>query len=183
MPSVYRVLRDAEYQYLESVDTDRWLSERKASWRFDGTPVGDTWTPLEMYVREPLLKKPDIWACSDALIFEPHAVDVLQTFLDQSGEQFALPFEDRVLTVLNVTYVLNCLNKEKSDYDLELPHIIDDYAFFADRLDYSLFKIPETRHSQILVVEGLAAPGDEFKAIVESYGFAGLRFDRLWSSD
>lgn len=184
MPTVYRIFTDDDFQSLESVDKDAYLKARKDGWKFDGFPVGNAWQPLEMYVRQPTRKKPDIWGLANTLAFEPHAREILQLCLDQSGEQLKLPFEGRELIVLNVTYVIDCLDKDASDYDPDLPHMIDEYVFHQDRLDYSLFKIPETRmSSEILTVEGLASPDDEFKPLVEKHGLKGLRFKKLYSWD
>jgi hypothetical protein len=38
-------------------------------------------------------------------------------------------------------------------------------------------------HGEILTVEGLASPDDEFKPLVEKYELKGLRFEELWSSE
>ena len=143
-------------------------------------PVEGKWEKLEVYVRQPTLKKPDIWQLANTLALEDKAAAKVQLCLDQAGQQFQLPFAGRKLIVLNVTYVIDCLNKKKSEYDPDLPHMIDKYVFHADRLDYSLFKIPQTQHGEILTVEGLASPDDEFKPLVEQHGLKGLRFEELW---
>ena len=183
MPTVYRVLTDDAFQSLEPANMDAYLRARKSSWRYDGVPVADSWQPLEMYVRRPTLKKPDIWGVANTLAFEPEAAAVLQLCLDQSAEQLKLPFEGRELIVINITYVLECLNKVASEYDPDLPHMIDEYVFHQDRLDYSLFKIPETRMSEILTVEGLASSEDEFKPLIEKNNLNGIHFRKLFSWD
>ena len=78
--------------------------------------------------------------------------------------------------------MIDCLDKERSEQEPGVPQMIHKYAFRADRLDYSLFKIPETRHGEILTVEGFASPQDEFKPLVEKHGLKGLRFEKLWST-
>ena len=176
MISVYQVLPDAHYQYLEPVVRGTY------PWRFDGSPIEDRWKPPEMYSREPMLEKPDIWGIPYSLAFEAHAMRYLGIFLDQTAEQFVLPFEGRELIVPNITYVLNCLDTKRSRIDPVLPHVIHDYVFHAERMDYTFFKIPQTRHSQILTVEGLSGPDDEFKSVVEKYDIKGLKFRKLWSS-
>jgi len=181
MPSVYRLWTDDKFQSLEPADMQAYLQARRKTWKFDGFPIGELWTPLQAYVRRPTLKKPDIWGIANTVAFEPKAASILQLCLDQAGEQFKLPFEDRNLVLLNVTYVIDCLDKQHSDFDPDLPHIIEHHAFHADRLDYSLFKIPETRASEILTVEGLSSPNEEFKPLVEKYGLKGVRFEEIWS--
>ena len=182
MPTVYRVLRDARYQRLEPVNKDDFLNASKNGWAFDGTSHADDWEPLEMFVREPMLDRPDVWQIAGSFAFEDHAADIVQLCLDQTSEQFKLPFEDRILIVPNVTYVIDCLDKHQSDYDEELPHMISEYSFHEDRLDFSLFKIPETRMSELLTVEGVSSPDEEFKPLIEKHGLKGLQFQEIWTS-
>lgn len=183
MPTVYRVLSDSNYQKLEPANKDEFLQARKKGWSFDGKSHSHDWEPLEMFVREPMLDKPDIWQVFKTFAFEQCAVEIVQSCLDQTCEQLKLPFDNRVLIVPNVTYVLNCLDKEHSEYDEDLPHIIDRYVFHEDRLDYSLFKIPETCLNEILTVEGISASENEFKPLVEKHGLKGLKFKPIWTSD
>jgi hypothetical protein len=183
MPTVYRIWTDDRFQSLESTDAHEYLDARRGSWKFDGSPVSDVWKPLEVYIRRPKLRKPDIWGIADTFAFEDEAAAEVQLCLDQAGEQLQLPFQKRTLIVLNVTYVIDCLDKQRSNFDPDLPHIIDQYVFHSDRLDYSLFKIPETCMSEILTVEGIASPDDEFKPLVEKHRLKGLRFEKLWSND
>jgi hypothetical protein len=184
MATVYRIWIDDGYQSLESVNSDAYLAARKKTWKFDGHPVEGKFEKLEVYVRQPTLKKPAIWGLADTLAFEDDAAAKVQLCLDQAGQQFKLPFQGSKLIVLNVTYVIDCLDEAKSEFiDPDLPHMIDKYVFHADRLDYSLFKIPETMSGEILTVEGLVSPDDEFKPLVEKHGLKGLRFEELWSSE
>jgi hypothetical protein len=180
MVSVYELRGQDDYQALDAVDFEEFRKEWDQSWKFDGTPVANIWKPLEMYVRQTNLKKPDIWAIANTFAFERAAAKVVQLPLDQSAEQLILPFDGRKLVVANVTYVIDCLDKEKSIYDPDLPHLIEKYVFHLKRLDYSLFKIPQ-HPGIILTVEGLASPDDEFKPLVERHGLKGLYFEKLWS--
>jgi len=182
MATVYKIWADDDYQALDSVNYEAYSAARKKTWKFDGYPIDGKFEKVEMYVRQPTLKKPDIWELANTLAFEDGAAAKVQLCLDQAGQQFKLAFAGRKLVVLNVTYVIDCLDKMLSVYDPDLPHMIDKYVFHEDRLDYSLFKIPETQHAAILTVEGLASPDDEFKPLVEKHGLKGLRFEELWSS-
>src|SRR5262245_5840556 len=179
--TVYQIWAAEGFQSLEPVDCDTLLAMTKTIWKFDGTPIGQSWKPPELYVQFPLLKEPDIWQFYRSFAFSEKACAKLQRFLDRAGEQLPLFYEGRKLTLLNITYCLNCLDKTRSVYDPDLPHMIDDYVFRRDRLEYSLFKIPEQRHGNWFCVEGLAAPDDEFKATVEKHGLTGLRFTKVWS--
>ena len=186
MPTVYKLWGDGDCQALNTVnfeDYNRESSSKKTgiqTWSFDGTRVRKAWKPLEVYVREPRLIKPEIWPLVNTFALERDAAVILQLPLDQSCEQLVLPFEGRKLIVMNVTYVLECLDTKKSVFDPDLPHDIDEFVFHADRLDYSLFKIPQNSY-MTFTVEGLASPDDEFKPLVEKHGLKGVRFQKVWS--
>ena len=181
MPTVYRIVPAVdEFQYVLADN-----SKDLAKYAFDGTPVADKWEPPKCYVPFPTRPEADFWGCflrNDLFAAARHTADIVGTFVDQSCEALPLPLSDRELMIFNVTHVLNCLHTENSQYDPELPHIIDVYAFHEARFTHSLFKIPQTRMSEVLCVEGLASPDDEFKGVVKSHGLTGLRFEEIWSS-
>ena len=156
MPAVYQVLRDARFKRLEPVDKKLFLKAADDSWAFDGRRVGESWQPLEMFAREAMLETPNVWQVSHTYAFDKVAVALVQMCLDQAGEQLPLPYESRDLVVLNVTNVIDCLDRKNCEYNDNLPNLINKYAFHADRLDYSLFKIPEMRKTALYTVEGLA---------------------------
>lgn len=183
MPTVYRVLPENNFQDLEPEDYEAFSAARKTTWKFDGKSVGGRWKPLEVYVRETTLKKPDVYALMHTFAFEEAAAKKVQVCLGPSCEQFRLPFEDRHLILINVTHVIDALDKKKSVFDPDLPHVIDAYAFRADRLDHSLFKIPQTALSDIYTVEGLGSPDEEFKPLVDKLGIKGLCFAEVWRSE
>ena len=84
--------------------------------------------------------------------------------------------------VANITYVIECLDKKNSVYDPQFPHIIDKYVFHIDRLDYSLFKIPQ-HPGIIFTVQGLTSADHEFKPLVEMHSLKGLHFEKVWSDE
>jgi hypothetical protein len=182
MLSVYRVDADLEkYQYLMAEDIGA-----LTKYRFDGSSIESEWTPPSSYCANPKKARPDFWGCfANAAIFAVplEVAPKVITFLDQSCE--TLPFEADCgkFLLCNVTCVVNALDKKRSHHKKGLPHWINKYAFHANRFEYSLFKIPETAMSEVLCVEGLADPFDEFKGRVEKEGLKGLRFKKLWSGD
>ena len=183
MVKVYRVSAADEFQDLHCEEYDEYAALRDAGvWAFDGRPVGKKWKPIELYAEHRNLPKPDVWGFMHTLAFEDAAAAKVQICLDQSCEQLKLPFEKRKLIMINVIHVVECLDKKKSEFDPDLPHIIDKYVFREDRMDYSLFKIPQTARRDIYTVEGLASPDEEFKPLVEKHGLKGLHFEELWSS-
>ncbi len=151
---------------------------------FDGYSLKDCWKPpRNVYSPYPLMIAGDFWwfASCNTLAATKKTAELIMPVLAASCELLPLSCNRRKLFALNVTYVVNCLDKKKSR--LALPHLIVEYAFRPKRLGVSLFKIPETRKMEILCVEGAAAPLDEFKGAVEHYGLTGLRFEKLWSSE
>jgi hypothetical protein len=179
MLSVYRIVPDWDkYRFFNSDD------EALLKWRFDGKPIGTQWQPLNVYVPYPLHIEGDFWGCfqrNAIFAVTPERRGSIESFLDQSCEQLPLEYEGRVFTIANVTHVVNCLNKKRSQYDPEFPDLIEQYVFHPRRFEFSLFKIPETRMKDVLCVEGIAGPEDEFKGAVEKYKLKGLRFDLLWT--
>jgi hypothetical protein len=180
MLSVYRVLADLDkYQFVAPDD-----SKVIADYSFDGRRLRDAWKSPEVYVPHPLSAKGDFWGCfwhSEIFAVTLEAAQKVVTFLDQSCETLPLYYQEGKLLICNVINVLNCLDKKNSRHKPGIPDWIDNYVFHPRRFEYSLFKIPETRMSEVLCVEGIAAPGDEFKGRVESLGLTGLRFQRIWA--
>jgi hypothetical protein len=183
MVSVYRIVPAVgSYRALQADDVAALMK-----FRFDGTPLRDGWHPPDVYVHGPRLQEGHFWGClfSAAVLAVKHEVaEKIVTFLDQSCETLPLVAEEEGPFILvNVISVVNCLNKKKSRHKRGLPHWIDEYAFHANRFEYSVFKLPETGMSEILCVEGLVAAEDEFKGTVEKYGLTGLKFEQLWRGD
>ncbi len=96
-----------------------------------------------------------------------------------------LPFKDKLYHVLNVTECVNVLDDHKTEWLYENGiGPIKKYAFHAGRLtEAPLFKIPETCRSEILTLEGIKDPEDEFKGRVERLGLKGLIFEEIWSNE
>jgi hypothetical protein len=105
-----------------------------------------------------------------------------------AGELLPLPHEGREYTVLNVTECINCLDQDASQWSLnpstgERVRLVR-YAFHRDRFSESpIFKIPETCRAEVLVVEGLLDPEDEFRSVVRRAQLRGLIFEQLWEDD
>ena len=100
-----------------------------------------------------------------------------------AGELLPLPYQGQEYTLLNVTECINCLDEEHTEwvYHLGTKIQIAKYVFHPDRFSEStIFKIPQTRRGEILTVEGLKDPEDEFKYVVEKEGLKGIEFEMLW---
>lgn len=182
MISVYRVIPDVNhFQYV--LYDDEW----EASLRMDfGNEIGAAWEPpASAYIANPKKPAPDFWGCfsfqSGFGMRLPITQDIV-TFLDQSCEGLPFMTEDgEEFIYFNVTYVANALDKKRSRHKPDLPGWIEPYAFHPRRCDFSLFKIPQTGMAEVLCVEGLASPHDEFKGRIEELGLKGFKFQKLWS--
>lgn len=191
MLSVFRVSADIEsFPYLITKDCQGFL----ARFPFDGMPLPGSsdqyFAPRDLKVPPFRWSRegdqlPDV-ACicgaTHALAFNPSIRPKVQTFLDQAGQQFEIPLSDGTVMIgLNVTNACNVLNKADSSFGEDDSKSIEQYVFHARRLNYSLFKLPETRFSELLCVQGIRAACDEFRPTVSRKRISGLKFDLLWS--
>jgi hypothetical protein len=182
MISVYRVIPDLDkYQYVLEDDPQAMMK-----YQFDGSEIGVQWQPPRCYKANPRKPRPDFWGCfmnNSVFAITSEIERKADMFVDQSCE--TLPFEtddgDKFY-LCNVTCVVPALDTKRTRHEEGLPHAIDEYVFLSNRFDYSLFKIPETAMSEVLCVQGRAAPEEEFKGTVEKYGLKGFEFKKLWSS-
>ncbi len=154
----------------------------------DCRPRAGTWSPPPVIVLDPFLEEGDFYQFDPGiLITSPRATDVLRGELELAGELLPLPYKGKEYTVLNVTECIDCLDQEGSKWlrtSLGEEIYPLEYSFHKHRFtESSLFKIPETHKSEILVVEGLKDPEDEFRYIVESAGLKGLIFQEIWSDE
>ena len=147
---------------------------------------GEGWIPPSVFIFEPRLEQGDFYQFGVAsLIAGPHATGVLRGLFEEAGELLPLPHDGREYTLLNVTNCINCLDHERSEWLLTADGeriYPTRYMFHRDRFAESpLFKLPETCRREILVVEGLRDPDDEFRAVVARAGLKGLIFQEIWS--
>jgi hypothetical protein len=183
---VYRVMPDVNnFQKLFPDDDKVWQTQTLL---FDGTPRGPAWQAPRVSVLEPLLAKGSFLSLtSGALVVDATACMAILGLLEACAELLPLPYKDETLQIVNVTRCVNVLDEDHTKWVLGKSTgqriRIEKYAFKRSRLtEAPLFKIPETRRGEILTVEGLKDPEDEFKFNVESKGLSGLLFQELWDS-
>lgn len=182
---VFRVKKDVRhYQYF--------LTEREEDALMlimDCTPISDRWIPPPVFIFEPKLKAGDFFQFSSSvLITSPRATELLRTHLEMAGELLPLPYQGQEFTLLNITECINCLDYQNSEWVTDeqtgTALWLKKYAFHRHRFtESSLFKIPETSRSEILLVEGLHEPEEEFRAIVQREHLEGLIFEELWCDE
>ena len=174
MLTVYKLYLDDQYQHLLIEDL-----EFIDKFRFEGKTLRKVWSPPAVYSPAPKLRVPDFW---DLVPINSFALSqrLFSTLplLQRTGELLPLKFEDSDVHVFNVTNVVDCLDKKKSVYNIDLARV-KEYAFKPKRFSQSICRVPEA--PDLLAVEGLVPPEQELRAIVEKRKLKGLIFDKVWS--
>jgi hypothetical protein len=183
MKRVYRVDFDLTDFGLLAVDGE--LSDYLDLLTLDGTSKADVWVPPPVFAPYPRRRRPDLWhllGCA-TLVCGGDVARMLEPHFSEAGEVLPLPFEDDVLSLLNITEDLDCLDPAQSyDHRADGKYfgIPDRYVFHAHRLPGPmLFKIPQTDVAEVLCNEDSSSSGG-FRALVENYGLTGILFELLW---
>lgn len=181
---VYRIQHDVNnFQYFLPEDPNIWQTDMLT---MNCSSKIKKWVPPKVYSYKPHLKIGDFWNLGTGmLVTTAKATKILATFLEMSGELLPLPYQEEEFTILNITECINCLDHTNTKWvygeTTGAKIRIEEYAFHPDRFSEStIFKIPETCKTQILVIEGLKNPEDEFKHIVEETGLLGIDFEQIW---
>src|ERR1035441_5155480 len=175
---IFRIrLNSNEFQSFLPADTSIWRTE---ALRMDCKPKLAEWKAPEIYIHNPKRERGNFFhLCSGAFVTDSAATEGLRSVLEMAGELLPLVHKGSPFFLLNVLECVNCLDLQNTTWvtgkTTGARIRILEYQFNAQRLSEStLFKIPETAASEVLCVEGLKDPEDEFKAQVEGSGFKGL---------
>lgn len=177
---VYRIENDVNhFQYFlpqRSEDVSPLLT--------DCTPKGTNWISPPVYIYKPRKKAGDFYNFDwNAVITSPRATVALYSHLSEAGELLPLFYRGDQFAFLNVLQCVDCLDLHLSERQ---PGHYTKYVFRSDQLaqmQSTIFKIPQTRQSEVLVVEGLRDPEEEFRYTVEMAGLQGLLFTELWHGE
>lgn len=180
MLTVYRVrVATQRYQYFETED----MQFREKVWpRFHSDTLEDEWDPPAFYNAMPKKKEGHFIGFLGGRVFAVaqetlDAHPMLDTFFEQCGELLPFKDKDRNLFAFNCTNCINALDDKKAVLSMTRTRI-EKHAFIPARLQFSLFCVPEDR--DLLCVEGMSAPHDEFKGYVEQQKLKGLMFEEVW---
>ena len=152
----------------------------------DCRPKLPNWKAPEICIFNPKRERGDFFhLCAGGPAVAEPAVERLRDSLEMAGELLPLTYNGSTFFLLNVLECANCLDAHRTEWVIGKKTgnriRILKYHFDARRFTEStLFKIPETSSSDILCVEGMKDPSDEFKAQVETAGLKGLVFEELW---
>lgn len=160
---------------------------------FEGKSCLEEWKklPTSMHDTNPKLPWTDFLRFLTNNLVMTSEVKSMLEHLDADYEWLKLPFNEKDIFVLNILYPIDCFDEENADctyFEFNGVKEVDrvkKWSFHKARLDEnkSLFKIPEMLSQDIFCTEGFLPPEKEFKHIVESNGFTGLKFIEVWSDD
>ena len=179
---VFLVRTDSDrYQYFQTARDDEYMRLMG-----DGSPLGATWSPPEVYVPYPRHPQGDfLSASSSLLIADQHAVAALRPFFEQAGEILPLPYKGAEYSVINVTVKADALDMDKTYPDKDDRPLFHEthFVFRPDQLPASvLFKMPTLDGgNSIYLWEGGRPANQEFRAVYERTGLKGLIFQELRS--
>ncbi len=147
------------------------------------------WLSEGWYIYNPIDASSNFYSIPAATLIFDEAVyeSDLYTLLEKSGEVLPVTIDDRYYYFLNVTACINTLNKEKTTHFLYPDGSkgrLKDYVFLPKRIGGNpLFKIPETRKTEVLCFEGVVDPQDEFKYTYDKLGLTRLEFVEIYDSE
>lgn len=150
----------------------------------DCTPKAIGWSPPSVYIHEPRHKAGDFYNFElDHVITNPQATVALYAHLIAAGELLPLFYQDEQFTLLNVLQCVDCLDHKLSERQPGhyIKHVFQSHLLA--QVQSTIFKIPQARKSEVLVVEGLRSPEEEFRYTVEAAGLRGLLFTELWHDE
>lgn len=187
MATVFRVRPDVDqYQYF----LPKYYEEVVAGMlEFDCKSRISNWSPPSMEMHDQNLLYGSFFQFSLTYwILNANTVEILGDYIYNAGELLPFRSTQQQYYILNVTNCIDCLDAEESEWFVDK---VDGsriyptrYRFRIERMTNApIFKIPETKRTEIFIHEGLLNPGVEFRHFVETHELAGLIFEELWRSD
>lgn len=185
--TVYEIVCDVNnFQSFAAVDekiaTEVMVNEQ-ALLRFDGRSKEEGWTPPEVKILKPRLKRGDFFALvPGTFVASPEAWEKAAMFLEMAGEILPLPYQGHEYGILNITDCRDCLDEQKSTWAKMSFGKMLRKPYFAPNLfgESSIFKLPQ-HPGRIYCYEASRDPESEFKAFVEKEKLTGLSFREVWS--
>lgn len=149
--------------------------------RFEGTPFGKEWTPLEVTAADEddeLALLGDHALLGTIPVFSERAAVALSDVLRTNGELLPLVYSRRPYFAYNVTTVVNALDEQHSKvnrFSSGQVMSVDQYVFRSEYLDgRTIFKIPQLPRAFVFVTQ-------EFADQVEAARLSGFEFHAIWS--
>ena len=174
---IYKLWSDHTYRAFETKEKDGYKV-----FCFKGELV-DNWSEVELFPSSHHTEEGkamgDVYPVEvSAVVINEKCYKLIKPYIKDSVQVLNAKNKSEKLYVLNVTKVIDCLDKETSVLKL-FPSSgrimrVEKYAFYRDFLkDTFIFKIPEEVHTHPYVTE-------EFKTIIEQNGIKGFKFVPVW---
>jgi hypothetical protein len=173
-----------EFASLSSKRSDRKLLD---SQKGRGLPF-TMWRKVQLFVYNPGDPRPDFFRFGLEYVCNQRVCELVGSILEESGQLLPLTIEGETgfHCLYNCTTVLDVLDPDGSIWEFHKESGTSKIvvpSFHANRFGKAqLFKYPRSGLVRLYVVERTGDYRDGgFKALVERYGLAGLRFDLLWT--
>ena len=166
--------------------TDEEMERLGLALNFTGEPVDGKWTAPPLYSVYPRKPFADVRLVgSGAVVVTPKGLEVLEMFLEMSGELFPVHFTDIDFTFCNITECVDCIDEAATKWQVFstgrriclVPQF--DFSLLPES---SLFKIPECP-TNIYCWERHGDPEGEFKACYEKHKLKGIHFRLIQSGE
>ena len=167
----------------QAVQLDSALAKVTDTWiKMHGDEIGKAWEAPPLYIANPKKKEGHFLGFLGGRVFAVaektiNAYSTLDNFFEQSGEKLPFVYKGQKFFVFNCTNCLSALDEKNTIYRSGRTSI-KEYAFIPTRFHFSLFTVPDSH--ELLAVEGLSDPFDEFKGYVEENKLTGLMFEEVW---
>lgn len=154
---------------------------------FDGEKKSEFWKDSIWYIHNPLIEKTDFVSIGTnaALLFTQKVFDSeLYSIIERAGEILPIKINDENYFVLNVTEVINVLDKKNTTWELfeDIKGDITKYSFLKNRFtNSSVFKIPETFKTEIFIHSDNVVFEEDFYTLYNKLNFTGLIFNEVYS--
>ena len=151
---------------------------------FDGRSHKNDWTCRKVVPNINPKKNPkfgDRSECMGVLVFSQKAIEKLYDLIKDDVEILPLECDYGEFSLINVTTVLEALNRKKSKFGVfkgtERISYMEKYEFFENVVKgYDIFKITDDKCGSIFV-------SDRFVQTVERSKLKGFRFELAWDSE
>ena len=179
MTNVFLLDSDPRFRSLLPPETDTFVDVAK---QFDGTPIGDPWTPfsVEYDPDSPHLPAGDFpgLLLPHIPVFSRRAAEALESIIKLNGELLPLKTHNAAeFYAFNVTSVVSALSARSQVVYYPSGRILDVKEYVLDKTRLTpaaIFKLPETALMDVFV-------NDEFVAVVESANLSGFSFEPVAS--
>jgi hypothetical protein len=185
--TIYKIKSDYTGPELTPTDSNFWADRSM----FKLQRLRPDWKKPTFYMHNPVqAKETDFYTVYIGILAFGKRVyeGSLGEILESCGEVLPAVSEDtrEEFYIHNPLVCYNCLNHERTKLrttpDGKVVVQIYEYAFLLERMGgESVFRIPETHRTELLVCNGLVDPASDFFHQYHEGGYTGLKFEKIWT--